>query len=175
MPATAYSRYLQMSLPLNRRHFLKTAAVLGATGLLPSKIFAATPTPYALKGRLYKTLKINMVRIEAPLAERFRAAKEAGFMGIEMNAPGMDVDETLGAIKASGLPVDGTVCSTHWKIRHSSPDASTRSQALEDLKTALRNTRAVGGHTTLLVPGKGEIGNLATIHREYPESPSAGG
>ena len=43
-------------------------------------------------------------------------------MGVEMNSPGMNVEETRQAIVESGLPVDGTVCSTHWKIRHSSPD-----------------------------------------------------
>jgi L-ribulose-5-phosphate 3-epimerase len=47
---------------------------------------------------------------------------------------------------------------SHWKIRHTSPDAGTRLQALEDLKQALRDTHAVGGHSVLLVVGKGEDG-----------------
>lgn len=147
----------------NRRHFLKSTIALGASGLLSRNAFSQANPDYSLKGRLYKTLKINMIRIEAPLTQRFLAAKAAGFMGVEMNSPGMDVAETRYAIAESGLPVDGTVCSTHWKIRHSSPDASVRAQALEDLKTALRDTHAVGGHTVLLVVGKGEDGPESEI------------
>ena len=147
----------------NRRHFVKSAVAIGASGLLSQDAFSKTSSSYPLKGRLYKTLKINMIRIEASLTEKFRAAKAAGFMGVEMNSPGMDVAETRAAIAASGLPVDGTVCSTHWKIRHSSPDASVRAQALADLKTAIRDTHAVGGHTVLLVVGKGEDGPESEI------------
>lgn len=148
---------------LNRRHFLKSALALGASSLLPQKAFSQIRPAYPLRGRLYKTLKINMIRIEASLTEKFLTAKAAGFMGVEMNSPGMDVAETREAIAASGLPVDGTVCSTHWKIRHSSPEASVRAQALKDLKTALRDTHAVGGHTVLLVVGKGEDGPESEI------------
>ncbi len=148
---------------VSRRDFLKDTAVLGAGALLASPAFAADKPLYPLKGRLYKTLKINMVKIDASLADRFKAAKAAGFRGIEMNSPGMDVEETRAAIRASGLPVDGTVCSTHWKVRHSSPDPATRAQALADLKQAIRDTHAVGGHSVLLVVGKGEDGPVSEI------------
>jgi hexulose-6-phosphate isomerase len=79
-------------------------------------------------------------------------------MGVEMGFPGNDVAETKKAIAESGLPVDGSVCGEHWSIRHTSPDADTRAKALENLKTALRQTHAVGGHSVLLVVGKGEDG-----------------
>jgi hexulose-6-phosphate isomerase len=61
------------------------------------------------------------------------------------------------------LPVDGTVGASHWKIRHTSADDATRAQALEDLKQAIRDTHAVGGHTALVVVGKGEDGPEAEI------------
>ena len=63
-----------------------------------------------------------------------------------------------------------TVCSTHWKIRHSSPDPAVRAQALKDLETALRDTHAVGGHTVLLVPGKGEDGPEEVIWERSVEN-----
>ena len=157
------SRNPIMSSPLSRRRFLKASAGLASGALVATHLQAAHHGSYSLKGRLYKTLKINMIKIDGPLSERFRAAKKAGFMGVEMNSPGMDVEETRQAIDESGLPVDGTVCSTHWKIRHSSPDPSIRAQALQDLKTAIRNTHAVGGHTVLLVVGKGEDGPESEI------------
>jgi L-ribulose-5-phosphate 3-epimerase len=112
----------------------------------------------SLKGRIYKTLKIGMVKTGGSLTDKFNAVKEAGFAGIEMNSPGMNVEETKKAIAESGLPVDGTVCSTHWKKTHTSPDAAVRAAALQDLQTAIGDTHAVGGNTALLVVGHGKDG-----------------
>jgi hexulose-6-phosphate isomerase len=75
-----------------------------------------------------------------------------------MNSPGMKVEETNQAIRESGLPVDGTVCSSHWRIRHTDPDAEVRANALDHLQQAIRDTHAVGGHTVLLVVGHGNDG-----------------
>lgn len=111
-----------------------------------------------------------MIKVKGSLTDKFKAAKAAGFDGVEMNAPGMDVAETKAAIAESGLPVDGTVNGTHWKIRHTSADAATRKQALEDMLTALRDTHAVGGHSVLLVVGKGEDGPEAEIWKRSVEN-----
>lgn len=152
----------------SRRDFLNAsgAAVAGSFVISASPFAAAAHAvapEYPLKGRLYKTLKIGMVRIQGTLTEKFQAVKEAGFQGIEMDAPGMNVEETRKAIAESGLPVDGTVNSTHWNVRHTDPDASVRAQALESLQNALRATHAVGGHTTLLVIGHGKDGSEEEI------------
>ena len=143
-----------------RRRFLQTtAAALAVSPLMSTSLTnAAAPAPTDLTGRMYKTLKIGMVRVAGSLTDKFKAVKEAGFHGIEMDAPGMNVEETKKAIAETGLPVDGTVCSSHWNIRHTSADAATRAKALEDLKTAIRDTHAVGGNTVLLVVGKGSDG-----------------
>ena len=143
--------------PFSRRRFLQNATLLAASPWMAAQAHSPA-VPDALAGRLYKTLKIGMIRVEGSLTDKFKAAREAGFKGVEMNAPGMGVEETKKAIAESGLEVDGTVCASHWSIRHTSPDAATRAKALEDLKTALRDTRAVGGHSVLLVAGKGEDG-----------------
>ncbi|MEQ9407837.1 MAG: sugar phosphate isomerase/epimerase family protein [Fuerstiella sp.] len=156
----------------SRRRFLQlssaalTAAVTASgPGASVSRAFAS-PTaaaatavpPTTLKGRLYKTLKIGMVGVEGSLVDKFKAAKAAGFHGIEMNAPAMNVDETKKAIEATGLPVDGTVNSSHWQVRHTDPDPEVRARALESLKQALTMTHAVGGNTALLVVGRGSDG-----------------
>lgn len=154
---------------INRRQFAgvaSTVAASSAVGLqLPANtnLFAGSTTgnqtdDVSLQGRIYKTLKIGMVGVKGSLTEKFKAAKAAGFAGIEMNSPGMNIEQTKVAIAESGLPVDGTVCSTHWKIRHTSPDATVRKQALRDLQTSIRDTRAVGGNTALLVVGHGQDG-----------------
>lgn len=143
----------------SRRRFLQQAS-LWATGALgsSSSVFASPDVPDAMAGRIYKTLKVGMIKGGVNLTEKFKIAKEAGFMGVEMGFPGNDVAETKKAITESGLPVDGSVCGEHWSIRHTSPDAVTRAKALENLKTALQQTREVGGHSVLLVVGKGEDG-----------------
>ncbi len=153
--------YRPMDSPLsivNRRTFFRAAAAttIGTLGHF-STLRAAAKVPDALAGRLYKTLKIGMIR-GGNFAERFQTAKAAGFQGVEMNFPGDKVDEVQRAITQTGLVVDGSVCSSHWNIRHTSPDAEVRGKALEHLKQALRDTRAVGGHSVLLVAGKGADG-----------------
>ncbi|MFP6753945.1 MAG: sugar phosphate isomerase/epimerase family protein [Pirellulaceae bacterium] len=146
-----------MAYSLNRRRFLQgTAAALATTPLLAAE---AAGKKTSLKGRLFKTLKIGMVGLKGSLTDKFKAAKAAGFGAIEMNSPGMDAAETLKAIADSGLPVDGTVCSTHWQVRHSDPLPEVRKKALEHLQTAIRDTAAVGGDTALLVVGHGEDGS----------------
>lgn len=143
-----------IQLGLSRRTFLQGAATLAASQL----VWNGAEAQAAERRPIYKTLKIGMVGVEGSLTDKFRAAKAAGFDGIEMNSPGMNVEATLKAIEESGLPVDGTVCSTHWNIRHSSADEKQRAQAQRDLETALRDTHAVGGNTTLLVIGHGDDG-----------------
>ena len=141
---------------LTRRRFFQSTATLIATSPLLGRPMEATAS--TLQGRIYKTLKINMVKVPGSLTDKFRAAKQAGFDGIELNSPGLNIQATKRAIRDSGLPVDGTVCSTHWKIRHTSSDAEQRELALSHLQTAIRDTHAVGGHTVLLVVGHGEDG-----------------
>lgn len=145
----------------SRRNFLSVSvAAAGALVASRSQAFANKAEIKHTAGprRLLKTLKIGMVKAEGGLVERFKVAKAAGYDGIELDSPGFEVEEVKQAIAQSGLPVDGSVCSSHWQIRHTSPDAATRAKALADLQQALRDTKAVGGHTVLLVVGHGKDG-----------------
>jgi L-ribulose-5-phosphate 3-epimerase len=151
-----------------RRNFVATTAgvALASTTLarLPlARVQAAEITHATKPRRLLKTLKVGMVKVPGDLTAKFAAVKAAGYDGIELDSPGIDVEETKKAIAATGLVVDGSVCSTHWGTRHTSSDTAVRAKALEDLKTALTQTHAVGGHTVLLVVGKGEDGPEAEI------------
>ncbi|MCB1093773.1 MAG: sugar phosphate isomerase/epimerase, partial [Verrucomicrobiae bacterium] len=53
---------------------------------------------------------------------------------------------------------------------HSSPDASVRAQAHESLDTAIRQTHAVGGHTVLIVVGRGEDGTFDEVWQRSIEN-----
>lgn len=152
---------------VSRRRFIGRAVLTGVAGIaVPEAVrldagraFGATDATDSLAGRLKKTLKIGMIKASGGgLVERFRIAKAAGFDGVELDVPGADVAEAKRAIAESGLPVDGSVCAKHWQVRHTSPDAATRAEALGLLLQAIRDTHAVGGHSVLLVVGKGEDG-----------------
>ena len=149
-----------------RRQFLAVstmAAVAAVSHRATQAAEAAVVEHTAPRRRLLKTLKIGMVQVPGDLTAKFKAVKAAGYDGVELDSPGIDVEQTLIAISESGLVVDGSVCSTHWNIRHSSPVATERAQALADLKTALKQTKAVGGHTVLLVVGHGKDGTQEEV------------
>lgn len=150
---------------MQRRKFLQSSLCVSAAALAASSssLTFAAPKPDAAPRRILKTLKIGMIGVQGSLTDRFAAAKEAGFDGVELDFPGSNVDEALKAIEATGLPVDGSVCSTHWNVRHTSPDADVRAKALEHLQQAIRETHAVGGNTVLLVVGHGQDGEEAEL------------
>jgi len=152
----------------SRRRFLAAGASLPV--VLPFLSVSGSETQGSLKGRFYKTLKIGMVRDGKGLVEKFHIAKEAGFEGIELNAPGYDLEEARTAVRETGLPVDGTVCADHWSVKHSDPDPSVRRKALETLKRALEDTHAVGGHTVLLVVGHGKDGTEEEVWKRSVEN-----
>lgn len=154
---------------LSRRQFVQLATAAAVSSPLLAR-GAEESTDGYLNGRLYKTLKIGMVRAGKSLEEKFAIAKEAGFDGIELNAPGIDVEEVRAAIRATGLPVDGSVNAGHWQVRHTDADDGVRAKALESLKEALRQTHAVGGNTVLLVVGRGSDGPEEEIWKRSVEN-----
>ncbi|MCO6459363.1 MAG: sugar phosphate isomerase/epimerase [Pirellulaceae bacterium] len=152
-----------------RRRFLQGAAAVALAQPWLNSL-AAEPAAPTLAGRVYKTLKVGMVSVPGSLQDKFQAVKDAGFDGIELNAPGIDIAAAKQAILATGLPVDGSVGGTHWKIRHTSASADERAQALRDLQQALRETRAVGGHSVLVVVGHGQDGSESEIWQRSVEN-----
>lgn len=162
---------LDLSMPIwinwemNRRSFLTASAALPFAGSLSPGLAQSNAARSGLKGRFYKTLKIGMIREGADLSAKFGIAKSAGFDGVELSAPGFDVEEVRKAMVESGLPVDGTVCAEHWEVRHSDPDPGIRKKALGTLLRALEATHAVGGHTVLLVVGHGKDGSEDEVTR----------
>lgn len=156
-------------MPSHRRRFLASSAALGTlvatqthrTALGAEKKIEHTTEPR----RLLKTLKSGMVRVKGDLTAKFQAAKDAGFDGIELGVPGINIDEVRKASEATGLPVDGSVGNTHWQVRHSSPDEKVRDQARRDLEQSIRETHAVGGHTVLIVVGHGKDGSEEEVWR----------
>lgn len=137
---------------MNRRTFLQTSAALGALGVLgPTVARAATPKRTLKKGFMFSTLRVDR---EKPLSvlDRFKLLKAAGFHGVEVNSP-MDQAEVLAARDATGLEIPSLVIATHWTHPLSHPNPATREVTLEALKQGLRDAKAYGAKSVLLVPG----------------------
>lgn len=153
---------------LNRRSFVGLAAA-GAAGLAFGKNTRRANEPAGVPGApesagpaesgddakpwIRKALKIGMIGVGGTLTEKFAAARDAGFAGVELDSPGpYGADEVLAAKAATGVEVPGVVLSTHWSKPFNHPDGAVRAEADAALATALEDCRAFGGGTVLVVP-----------------------
>ncbi len=140
---------------MHRRDFVKisSATALGAaafTALPGQKGFSAMhPKP-----RIKKSLKYSMVEENMPIADHFMMLRDIGFDGVEMDSPSdLNIDEVLRAKEKSGLEIPGVINAMHWKAPLSDPNPEVRARCRKATEIALRDCKAYGGTTVLLVPG----------------------
>ncbi len=87
------------------------------------------------------------------ILEKFRLLRNLGYDGVELDSPSnLDEQEVIDAKNASGLPIHGVVDSVHWKQTLSHPDSAVRDEGRAGLEHALRQAKAYGASTVLLVP-----------------------
>ncbi len=108
-------------------------------------------TPASAAG-MKKAVKIGMVQVEGSLTDKFKLLKELGFDGVEMDSPGLNQDDAKRARDEAELPIHGVVDSRHWSDTLSHPDPDVRARGVEALQTALRDAKAIGATSVLLVP-----------------------
>lgn len=144
---------------LTRRSFLSTtaatAALAAAPGLaLPARRPQPEPAPATgAKRTLKKAVMYGMIGPGATVLEKFQILRDTGFQGVEMDSPSkIDPAEIISAQEATGIKVHGLVDSVHWRLHLNNPVAEVREQALDALKTALRDAKAFGSTSILLVP-----------------------
>lgn len=134
----------------SRRHFiqsLSTTALLAAS----SGITAQEATKPARK--LRKAIMGGTLRLKgATLMENYKAAKEAGYEGVEP-AGGMNQQEVIDALGQSGLQAASVCCHTHWKQTLTHDDPKIREEGLQGVLTTLRDAKAYGADSILVVPG----------------------
>jgi hexulose-6-phosphate isomerase len=129
---------------INRRGFLLSAgAALAAPALVPS-LGAKTRD-------LHKAIMYATIGLKGTVLEKFQAVKEAGFEGIEPMSH-MTQSEVLDAFAATGLKPASCCCNTHWAKPLSDPDPAVRQEGLDGLVQALRDAKAYGASSVLLVP-----------------------
>ena len=116
---------------------------------------AAGLTAAATGGRrpIRKALKYGMIGPGSTVQEKFRVARDCGFDGVEMDSPnGLNLEEVLAARQSTGIEIPGVVDSVHWSKPLSHPDPAVRREGVRGLETAIRDCKAYGGGSVLLVP-----------------------
>lgn len=152
---------------LDRRRFLSAAAGVTAlaTGMGGARAAPPTTGRVSQPGRaepppasrdipaVRKALKYGMIAEGDSIADKLKIARDAGFEGVEFDAPSdLSNDEILKAKEAAGIEIPGVVGSAHWSKPLSDPDPETRLAGRHALEKALYTCKALGGSQVLLVP-----------------------
>lgn len=151
---------------MDRRSFLLSSAALAALApklgaaekkKRPTAAAETTFTPRRTqprpnkKGFMYGTLSSPTAR-QLSVGQKFQLLREAGFQGVEVPSA-MNQSEVLAARDAAGLEIPSVVISTHWAKPLTHPSANERQVGLEGLLQGLRDAKAYGAKSVLLVPG----------------------
>jgi len=144
---------------MNRRDFLKSTATVAIVAPLTlaaaEKPAAKTTTRSSSRqGRVMKK-GFMLGTLRAPqlsLMEKAVLLRDAGFAGIEVPSA-MTQAEVLAARDATGLEIPSVVISTHWAKPLTDPNPAVRAVGLEGLLHGLRDAKAYGSSSVLLVPG----------------------
>jgi hexulose-6-phosphate isomerase len=129
---------------MNRRKFLGSTAVL----------LNAAAAPASERLPIKKAILLGMFEKSLGVADRFRMAKDCGFVEMECGTtpePGR-AEEILAASRQSGVRVHSVMNSDHWRFPLSSPDPAVVDKCVAGMETSLRNAKLWGADTVLLVP-----------------------
>ncbi len=129
-----------------RRAFLQGAVAFAGAVALSPRLPAAEASP-----RLRKAIMLGTVGVAGSLLDKFRAIRAAGFAGVEPGG-GLDQEEVLRALEATGLEAASVCCHTHWAKPLSDPVPANRAVGIEGLKQSLRDAKRYGAGSVLLVP-----------------------
>jgi len=119
---------------------------------LASGLAALTLPAFAKAREIRKAIMYDTIKMEGSIGAKFAAAKAAGFAGIEPMSH-MPQSEVLDAFAATGLKAASICGSMHWKQPLSDPDPAVRKAGLDALLRTLREAKAYGASSVLLVPG----------------------
>lgn len=142
-----------MKTDFSRREFLaQTGTFMLASMVVPAALAAAEGAVPAAKPAGRKAIMWDTVGVKGSILEKFQAVKAAGFDGVEMSSH-LPQEEVLKARDATGMPIPSVCGSQHWAKPLSDPDPAVRAEGVEALKQTLRDAKAYGATSILLVPG----------------------
>ena len=149
-----------------RREFIQAgASLLALAGISPSIVAAESTTTTQRAHK--KAIMWGTVGVKGSVLEKMKAVKAAGFDGAEMNSH-MDQAEVLKARDETGLEITSVCGVHHWKQTLSHPDPKVRDEGLAALKQTLRDAKAYGAGSILLVPGV--VNNEVTFEQCWTRS-----
>jgi hexulose-6-phosphate isomerase len=130
--------------------FAKLAAATGGASAPSREMKTKRPRTHP-KGFMLAMLNSDTSR-KLSLQQKFQLLRDAGFAGVEPSSA-MDQREVLAARDATGLEIPSVVVATHWAKPLSDPNPGTRQIGLDGLKQGLRDAKAYGASSVLLVAG----------------------
>jgi L-ribulose-5-phosphate 3-epimerase len=138
---------------MDRRRFLQSMAAA-----------AVFPGLQSSSGRK-KAVLVSMLSKDLPYAQRFAAAREAGFDAIEMQTISREDEaaEIKDAATKSGLRIHSVMNADHWRFPLSSSDRDVVNRSVGGMETSLRNAALWGADAVLLVPA---VVDQATSYRD---------
>src|SRR5690606_28905452 len=150
---------------MNRKHFIKSAAVMTGAALSGSTLQAAGRlfAPTDATDKLKKGLGFSMIKEDLSLLDKFKLVKDLGYDGIEFNTPlDLDISDILKACQATDLRVPSVVNKDHWSKPLSDPDATVRKHTID-----LDSTRSFMPH----VENSGVKIGLVNVWHSFSLSP----
>jgi len=133
-----------------RREFIQAGTALVALASISPAVIAAETT--ASKRAHKKAIMWGTIALKGSILDKMKAVKAAGFDGVEMNSH-LDQSEVLKARAETGLEITSVCGVHHWSKPLSHPDPKVREEGLAALKQTLRDAKAYGAGSILLVPG----------------------
>jgi hexulose-6-phosphate isomerase len=144
--------FVFMTTNRSRREFLKTSSAAVVLASLAPNVFSqenSAPKKRTLKkGYMLNTFPQGK---NLSLLAKFQMLKDAGFDGVEPNSHS-DQNEVLEACEKTGLAIASISCGPHTRMfSHAAP--SERKKGLDGLLHALRDAKAFGAKSILVVAG----------------------
>ncbi len=137
---------------MKRREFAgKTVAA--SLGLMTAPYLGVAQTKITLARSIKKGIMWGNIGFGTSILEKFQAAKEAGFDGVEVYSH-LNREEVLQAAKQTGMIIPSVCGSLYGKYSLSDPDPKVRALGIEALKVTIEDAKAYGADTILLVPGR---------------------
>ena len=149
---------------MDRREFLATSAVALTSAAIGPAVRASFRSAAQRARKLKKAVKYGMIGAGATVLDKFKILRDIGYDGVELDSPSdLKLDDVLKAKEVTGLQVPGVVDSVHWGKPLSHADPAVREEGRRALETALRDCKAYGGSSVLLVPA---VVNKATSYAD---------
>jgi L-ribulose-5-phosphate 3-epimerase len=101
-----------------------------------------------------KSVLYSMLPKDLPVADRFKIAVDAGFVGVEMHTEPdkAQAEQARVAAEKTGLKIHSVMNADHWKYPLSSVDSEVVLKSVAGMETSLRNAALWGANNVLLVP-----------------------